>query len=132
MRIQISAVLRADLLQELFFEQRFEPIGKDLQSARQMLPVRIKQSHWHGFRAVMGHNLNQLARFQVTADVIGRDLDKPEPCQAAGDVRFRAIHGDPPAQRRRATRVVFDPLPVFDPPARRRCVIDCPMMFEIV
>jgi len=43
-------------------EQRLDPVGKYLQSARKMMAVRMEKRHRHGLSPMLSHDLDQFAR----------------------------------------------------------------------
>src|SRR3546814_10469505 len=96
--------------QKTAYEMRISDWSSDVCSS----DLGIEEGHRHGLGPMVRHHLDKLSSFEVMADVISRDLNKPETREATGNIGLGAVDGDPTAQRQCAERSVIHPLPLLD------------------
>ena len=63
-------------------------------------------------------HFDQCAGRNLVTDIIGRDLDKAQSGQAAGNVGLGTVDGDTSRDRAKTCLLMLDPLECFDPVRR--------------
>ena len=63
---------------DLVAQEGLQPIREHLNTPGNMLAVRIEERHRQRFGLIGRHDLHEPACFEMTAHVIGRNLDEPE------------------------------------------------------
>lgn len=109
----------------------FQPVGKKLYPARQMLAVRIKQRHGQRGRAPLGQHLHQRPRLYKGGHVIARNLDQAQSGKAAGDGGLRTVNRDTTGHGQAVGRTTFLPFPCLDPPGGGGGITHGQMMDEV-